>query len=517
MKDLTISLLPQAKYICLIIVLASLFYYQPSLAIESRKIEKMIEEAPLPGGKEVPLQESHKLLKQGRKYYYKFCVHCHGQKGKGDGRASYHLFPAPRELSLGIFKFHSTRTNTLPLDEDLVRTISKGVPGTAMPAWGEVLSDEAIRSLVEFIKTFSHRFSMELPGRKMPVSMEPPFDNLSVTHGKKLYSQLRCGRCHGEDGGKEGKLSGTLKNFWSNPSFVYDLRRETTYKAGSSGTDIHRSLLTGLDGSPMNAYDYLSNSERWNLVHFLQSRFINQNQKPISAVTKVISKKISSPIGLRMDDSIWEQGQAVSVSLIPVRARKNPIHRLTVKSLHNENRIAIRLEWDDPTPDGISNNKFIDQSAIQFALGSAGLLDSPFYGMGEKERPVNIWHWKADVRQKIIQSDKPENNRSGIKLNSKAGMFLSPFNESSVEELNSRGIGTLTVQSLKDQQVEGMGHWENGRWSVVFIRKLQAVGTWDVDFADKDQVLLAFALWDGNNKDMNANKLVSFWQILDLR
>ena len=95
-------------------------------------------------------------------------------------------------------------------------------------------------------------------------------------------------------------------------------------------------------------------------------------------------------------------------------------------------------------------------------------------------------------------------------------MFLNPFKESSVEEINSQGIGTLTVQPLKDQEVEGRGSWQNEHWSVVFIRDLQTFSKWDVDFMDKDQILLAFALWDGSKKDMNANKMVSFWQILSL-
>ena len=517
MKGLTVRSVPLAIYIYIIFVLTYLFYPQFSLAIESRKIEKMIEEAQPLVKKEALLQERQKLLKQGKEYYYKFCVHCHGTKGKGDGRASYHLFPQPRELSQGVFKFHTTQTNTLPLNEDIFRTIKQGIPGTAMPAWGEVLSDEAIHSLVEFVKTFSSRFSMELPGRKISISMEPPFDDFSIAHGKKLYEELRCGRCHGEDGSKEGELSGTLKTFRGTPSFVYDLRRENFYKSGSSGTDIYRTLVTGLDGSPMNAYDNLSNVERWNLIHFLQSRYNSQNNEPTSAIEKIISKSIDSPIRLQMNDSIWKEARSTPIKIIPVRARKNPITRLTIQSLHNESKIAIRMQWEDPTPDSVLNNKYIDQCAIQFSLESVNVSDSPFYGMGEKDKPVNIWHWKADIRQKIIQNNKSERKTLAKHYSPIAGMFLNPFNESAVEEINSQGIGTLTVQPLKDQQVKGKGYWQNGRWSVVFIRNLRTLSKWDVDFMDKNQILLAFALWDGNKKDMNANKMVSFWQVLSFR
>ena len=137
--------------------------------------------------------------------------------------------------------------------------------------------------------------------------------------------------------------------------------------------------------------------------------------------------------------------------------------------------------------------------------------------MGEKEKPVNIWHWKADARQEIIQNVKPEQKSFAKTSSPITGMFLNPFTESPVEQINSRGIGTLTVQSLKDQQVEGRGYWQNGLWTVIFIRDLQTLSKWDVDFVNNNQILLAFALWDGNKKDMNANKMVSFWQVLSLR
>ena len=95
-----------AKYLHVIIFFTVLLDSQSSLAIESRKIEKLIEDTQPPDKKAVLLQERQKILKEGRKYYFKFCVHCHGNKGAGDGTASYHLFPQPRELSQGIYKFH---------------------------------------------------------------------------------------------------------------------------------------------------------------------------------------------------------------------------------------------------------------------------------------------------------------------------------------------------------------------------------------------------------------------------
>ena len=492
-----------------------IFLPQASPAIESRKIEKLIEGALSPADKQNLIKEKQLILNKGKANYFKYCVHCHGNEGKGDGRASKYINPQPRELSQGIFKFHSTKNNALPLDEDIVRTIKSGVSGTAMPAWGRILSDEVIDSLVAYIKTFSYRFGMELPKRKIIIGVEPPFDDLSVEHGKKIYKELHCGKCHGDIGEKEGELSKILKSFQGTKWFVYDLSRTSYYKGGSSGDDIYRTLTTGLDGSPMNAYDYISDFERWNLVHYLQSLHKAKRQRTFSKIRKIKSKYIDNPITMNLDESVWEKALETKINLWPLRARKKPFKEMLIRSVYNNDKIAIQLKWKDLTADGILNNNYVDQAAIQFAVNFSEIQDSPFYGMGEKGKMVNIWHWKADVRQKIFKSKKFKEKGAVETPDSMKGMFVNPFTESPVEEMNSNGIGSLTVQPLADQKLDGQGYWNNGYWNVVFIRNLNALNKWDIDFSGKDQVLLAFALWDGKKKDMNSKKLVSFWNILN--
>ena len=62
-----------AKYLHVIIFLTVLLNSQSSLAIESRKIEKLIEDTQPPDKKAVLLQERQETLKEGRKYYYRLC------------------------------------------------------------------------------------------------------------------------------------------------------------------------------------------------------------------------------------------------------------------------------------------------------------------------------------------------------------------------------------------------------------------------------------------------------------
>ena len=146
-------------------------------------------------------------------------------------------------------------------------------------------------------------------------------------------------------------------------------------------------------------------------------------------------------------------------------------------------------------------NFYMDAVALQFSSKSS--LDLIYYGMGERQKPVNIWHWKADSFQ-IVEGQSQTHNKFAV----------NPFSEKSVEEMNASGFGTLTVQSLEDQQVVGRGRWKNGKWTVVFLRNLKTASPFDIQFFESTNTLVAFALWDGQQKEKNANKRVSFWQQL---
>ena len=153
-----------------------------------------------------------------------------------------------------------------------------------------------------------------------------------------------------------------------------------------------------------------------------------------------------------------------------------------MQSLRNNEKIAFRLRWLDASPNraGPAVSRFLDGVALQFAPDSATRLT--YYGMGERNKPVNIWHWRADSSQKVVGR--------GIVARP---MAVSPFREQAVEELNASGFGTLTVQSLEDQQVLGKGIWQDGQWTVVFVRSLDTGSPFDAHFSDTEKALVAVA------------------------
>src|SRR5215831_7645879 len=70
----------------------------------------------------------------GEKVYGENCAACHGQKGDGKGLEASRLKTKPRDFTTGNYKFRSTPSGSLPLDQDIFRTISRGVRATSMLA-----------------------------------------------------------------------------------------------------------------------------------------------------------------------------------------------------------------------------------------------------------------------------------------------------------------------------------------------------------------------------------------------
>lgn len=80
--------------------------------------------------------------KEGQQLYSAYCSNCHGFKGDGKGELAYLLYPKPRDFSIGSFKLRSTSSGNLPTLKDLVKTITKGMPGTAMPSFNFLKSEQ---------------------------------------------------------------------------------------------------------------------------------------------------------------------------------------------------------------------------------------------------------------------------------------------------------------------------------------------------------------------------------------
>lgn len=84
------------------------------------------------------------------------CWTCHGQTGKGDGPAGKALNPAPRDFSVGAFKFDADKDGKAGTDADLKLVITKGAGAfggnPAMAPWGH-LSPKEVDDVIAFVRS----------------------------------------------------------------------------------------------------------------------------------------------------------------------------------------------------------------------------------------------------------------------------------------------------------------------------------------------------------------------------
>ena len=231
---------------------------------------------------EVDRLTSRAELERGRKIYLRACAPCHGVQGDGKGPAALGFDPAPRNFRLGAYKFRTTVSGMLPLDSDIERTVREGVPGTEMPRWKDVLSVSDIRAVVQYIKTFYPYFddpdSLPLEEDLIEIPEERPFPPSlsSIAAGRKIFIDQDCVKCHGESGRGDGPQADELVDDWEVPIRPADLTLPY-YKNGKRDQDIYRVFTSALNGTPMPAFDELSEEERWQLVDYVQSLEIEQD------------------------------------------------------------------------------------------------------------------------------------------------------------------------------------------------------------------------------------------------
>jgi cytochrome c oxidase cbb3-type subunit I/II len=225
--------------------------------------------------------ENAATVADGRRLYERACIECHGNDGTGKGPVAFFLSrntgPRPRDFTLGPYKFRSTETGELPLDEDLFRTVTRGIVGY-MPAF--VALDAPDRwKLVYYIKSLAPEDFVDDNPEPITVAGSPvPLTAMSVRRGYDLYQAAGCWECHGGSGRGDGEKAPDLKDDSDMPLPPADLTMPNSFKAGNQPEDLYRTLLTGLDGGAMPSHDRFKGREEdvWDLVNFIRSLAVSR-------------------------------------------------------------------------------------------------------------------------------------------------------------------------------------------------------------------------------------------------
>ncbi|HEY3187845.1 MAG TPA: c-type cytochrome, partial [Solirubrobacteraceae bacterium] len=209
---------------------------------------------------------------EDRARYVTWCARCHGQRGDGRGPAAVALAfngRPPRDFTAGRFKVTSTAPGSDASDADLTRTIARGLPGTSMPYFGDLLDASAIEGLVGVVRSFAR--ARQEPGT--PLDLGPPAADTPEgrARGAQLYQALACWTCHGEGGGGDGPSASGLRNEDGSPARPADLTRPWTFVGGDEAGDIAMRVATGVGGTPMPGYaGVVGGDDLWHLAHHVR-------------------------------------------------------------------------------------------------------------------------------------------------------------------------------------------------------------------------------------------------------
>lgn len=511
-------------------------------------------------------------LTRGQTLFARQCALCHGENGDGGGRFAYLMNPRPRNFLKGKFKLVTTQ-NRIPSDEDLLRVITRGMPGSAMPPWGHLPTAD-LKALVAYVRhlrreavrqelargvaegAFSAAETEPImaertrPGAPLVIPAEAPFDDLRWFNGRRIYLEA-CASCHGVDGHPVAEAVKFDEDGYPDPprSFVNGI-----FKGGMDGASLFARITLGMPGTPMPAYETTyAADDMWDLIHYVQSLARSGSQDRAQLRQGTVTAARAATLPAAPDDPSWNQAKALYVAMTPLWWVEDRIEGVVIQALHDDSELAVRLSWLDPTRDerSVRVDEFRDAVAIQFALTT----DPPFY-MGDTREGggVNIWLWKAE-REKNIASGfqdvgtafsnhvvdrysesntddrewmRPEGANDPITEHNPlfitawgaGNLVANPTLTTPVESLTAHGPGTLAAKPANIQVVAGQAQYERGIWTVQLQRALElprghapaADGGEERVFRSGDYLPISLAIWNGSAGDRDGKKNISIWQ-----
>ena len=502
------------------------------------------ELAPLPAAE---------MIEAGKRVYFTKCVWCHGVDGAGDGPSADRLWPRPRNFNQGTFKIRRTASGELPLfdakkptpgQNDLFETLTHGLPGSAMPSWEGILTEEQRLQVLSFVTTqlvkdrkFDDKQSeaqtvLQLDDLKPVAATEE-----SVKRGAELVVEKKCVECHGMEGRGDGNAF-NLKDDWGFSIQPADWHKCWNFRGSRQDPynvkNIFRTFSTGVNGTPMPSFaDNSTVEERWHIANFVNSlceREASGKPLPIDPLTDkpkinfvVASGVVEGEIPVDPEHELWKSRARRYVAMggqITHKPRNfvNRIDDIWVKSLYNDKHIVFMFQWDDRTKSvaseklpwaptevniavkeqepktgeegsiatrqnnyAVYNDAIAMQTAVKWKELPAPI--KPRYLFGSNEQfPVDIVKWEADGSLRAFEGTGWDKD----------------FAERDTYEEN--------IKILHSE-------WNNGRWTVMIQRPLGNKKDQDYDedtFFEMGQYIpTVFFAWDGHNGDAGRKMAVS--------
>jgi DMSO reductase family type II enzyme heme b subunit len=419
----------------------------------------------------------------GKAVYERKCALCHGEKGDGKGPAADRLDPRPRDFTSGTYKIRST-SNKIPSDRDLFDVVTKGMPGTSMPAWA-VLPEKDRWNLVAYVKTFaSEKFAEKSTAQALPkeVGSSPE----SIKRGREMFEAIECNKCHGAEGRADGPSVPELKDDWGNHIKPANLTKRWHFRGGGERAAIAMRLAAGVLGTPMPSFiDSVEKPEDiWHLTNYIAS--LAPETPNFATLVTVTAVKAAIP-----DDPGADFWAKLTPSLVPLMGQViidprnfNPsIDLVEVRGAWNDKEIAFHLTWDDPTrstPEP-AKNIFADAVSLQFPPKLGEGTERPYFLMGDGANPVYLLGWEAGKGA-----------------------------------TEATATGPASVAPVAGSEATAKEVFQDGRYRVVLKRPLASTDPSQLTFEPGRFTPVAFHAWDGGAGETGAKMSLTSWYYLRL-
>ena len=473
----------------------------------------------------------------GKALYAKYCVQCHGEKGDGNGYATSHLLPRPRDFTSGKFKVRTTPSGALPTHQDLVSIIRRGMPYTSMPAWPD-LTDQDVSDLAHYTKTFSADFSVaESVPKPLEFPSAPASTNQTIELGKKLYEENGCLKCHGSLGRGDGPSAPTLIDDLGHAIRAANLTQPWTFRGGPSREDIFRTMTTGLNGTPMPSFaDALPPEQRWAITDFVAS--LSGSTAP-GYTNLVVAKHVEDPIDLTKGAANFALAPVARFPIIgqitePGRSFHPAVTAVAVQAIYDAESIALLVRWHDMGADKTGKNDPTlpvppaeDDEAPPAGAAAASSGGSSPFGDQEVATPPAGAQPADPFAEPAAATASPSEFSDAVSIQipvqpptgARKPYFIFGDAQNAVDlwfydlgrpdPLQFTGRGSADIAPNDTGDVTGVASYDQGEWSVIFKRPLRA--TSGAAFTQGQFLPVAFSVWDGFSRERGNKRSLTAW------
>ncbi|MGD9850274.1 MAG: c-type cytochrome [Nitrospirales bacterium] len=514
-------------------------------------------------------------VEAGKRVYYTKCVWCHGVEGAGDGPGADRLWPRPRNFNGGTFKIRHTASGQLPLiDVDLFQTVTHGLPGSAMPSWEGILTEDQRRDVLAFVTTelvkdrsFQDKEFEEFHVLQLDKLPPKPATPESILRGSELVVEKKCIECHGLEGRGDGNAF-NLKDDWGFSIQPADWHKCWNFRGSRQDPynvkNIFRTFSTGVNGTPMPSFaDNATVEERWDIANYVNhlcerttdvdinggkvteetvKALVAAQPLPIDPLTDkpkinfvVPSKFVEGELPTDEHDERWNLVERRILAMggqITHKPRNfvNRIDDVWVRSLYNETHISFIFQWDDRSksvqkdePDFEPWEVNLEDYGIEEQPpGGSKLEDDPFHpdSIAAKQNHYQVFNDGIGFQFPIKWQELPAPRKPRYFWGDE-GFPVDITKWTADGNLKAyQGTGWDVDLEDRDDFTEELklvkAEWKDGRWTVIISRPLK--GDYEADtYIEKGKYIpINFFAWDGHNGDVGRKMAVSAFYYLVL-